>query len=259
MFYVKSVTRISLLLMLFLFVSYASTEVKVGVVEHLGDTIPKDVHFVNEHGDTVRLGDLIKKPTVLSLVYFRCPGICSPLLDGIVDVTSRLNALKPGEDYQLLTISFDPGDYPALASDKKKNYMKQYSTPIPDSAWIWLTGDSAAIAQITEAVGFKYVRDGKDFRHPGLLTILSKDGKISRYLYGITFLPFDLQMAITEAANGKVGPTISKVLAFCYSYDPEGQTYTFNFLRVMGVVTIVSLGFFVMILVILSKKKKKEN
>lgn len=237
----------------------ASQEIRVGVDEHLGQYIPLDAKFVNEHGDTVYLKNIIKKPTVLSLVYFRCPGICSPLLDGEVEVVSKLNQLKVGKDYQLLTISFDPTDTPDLARDKKKNYMKQFTQPIPDSAWIWLVGDEENIKKVTEAVGFKYVKDGRDFRHPGLLTVLGKDGKISRYLYGITYLPFDLQMSLTEAANGKIGPTISRVLAFCYSYDPEGKTYAFNFLKIMGYLTVVSLGIFIAILFLLGKKKKKEN
>lgn len=237
----------------------ASDSVQVGVDEHLGQKIPLDLAFVNEKGDTVLLKDVIKKPTVLSLVYFRCPGICSPLLDGIVEVTSKVQQFEPGKDFQLLTISFDPTDTPALARQKKKNYMAQFPKPIPDSAWVWLTGSEENIKKLTDAVGFRYVRDGRDFRHPGLLTILAKDGKITRYLYGITFLPFDIQMSIVEASNGKVGPTLTRVLAFCYSYDPEGKTYAFNFLKVMGYLTVVSLAFFVGILVILSKKKKKEN
>jgi protein SCO1/2 len=236
-----------------------ANKVEVGVDEHLGQTIPLDLKFVNEKGDTVLLKDLIKKPTVLSLVYFRCPGICSPLLDGVVEVSSKVKQFKIGQDFQLLTISFDPTDTPALARQKKKNYMAQFPTPIPDSAWIWLTGDEENIKKLTDAIGFRYVKDGRDFRHPGLLTILSQEGKITRYLYGITFLPFDIQMSIVEASKGKVGPTLTRVLAFCYSYDPEGKTYAFNFLKVMGYVTILSIGFFVAVLLILSKKKKKEK
>lgn len=247
--------------LLFLFQGFllSTPQVEVGVDEHLGQVIPGDIPFVNENGDTVLLGDVIKKPTVLTLVYFRCPGICSPLLSGVTDVVSRVRQLKPGKDYQLVTISFDPTDTPDLAKEKKKNYMMQFPEPIPDSAWIWLTGSEESIRAITDAVGFRYVKEGRDFRHPGLITILSSDGKISRYLYGISFLPFDIQMGITEAASGKVGPTVNRILAFCYSYDPEGKTYTFNFLKVMGVVTLISLGFLGIVLVLLSRKKSREQ
>ena len=231
---------------------------EIGLVEHLGEFIPLDLTFRNENGDTVKLAEIIDKPTVLSLVYFNCPGICSPLLSGVVDVLDRLD-LKPGVDYQSLTISFDPTDTPELARAKKRNYFKAFRRgPFPEDAWIWLVGDSANIKKLTDAVGFKYKKEGKDYIHAGLLTVLSPRGKISRYLRGIEYQPFDLKMAILEASQGRTGPTISKLLLYCFSYDPAGKTYVFNFMKVFGTAFLVVLTFFIMFLTYQGRLRKKK-
>ncbi len=233
-------------------------EPEIGLVEHLGEYVPLDLKFVNEQGDTVVLRDVIDKPTVVSLVYFNCPGICSPLLSGKVDVLDRLD-MKPGVDYQALTISFDPTDTPKLARAKKRNYFKAFRRgPFPEDAWLWLTGDSASIKKFTDAVGFKYKKEGREFIHAGLLTVLSPTGKISRYLRGIEYQPFDLKMAILEASQGKTGPTISKLLLYCFSYDPAGKKYVFNFMRVFGTAFLVVLVLFVGFLTYQGNLRKKK-
>jgi protein SCO1/2 len=189
-----------------------STQPEIGIIEHLGEFAPLDLSFRDENGDTVLLKDLSTMPLVVSLVYFNCPGICSPLLDGVVDVLDRLD-LQPGKDYRTVTISFDPTDTPQLAQEKKKNYFKAFRRgPFPEQEWKWLTGDSLTIQRFTDAVGFKFKKEGRDFIHAGTLIVLSSDGRISRHLRGIEFQPFDLKMAITEAAQGRVGSTISRLL-----------------------------------------------
>jgi protein SCO1/2 len=234
-------------------------ELEIGIVEHLGDYAPLDLHFVDEFGDTLLLDELIDKPTVVSLVYLNCPGICSPLLSGVVDVLDRMD-LKPGKDYQAITLSFDPSDTPELAADKKRNYFKAFRKgPFPEEEWKWLTGDSISIHQFTDAVGFKYKKEGRDYIHAGALIVLGPDGKISRYLRGIEFQPFDLKMAITEASEGRVGPTISKVLLYCFSYDPEGKKYVFNFTKVGGTLFLFMLAIFVAFLTIKKQTKKGES
>ena len=234
----------------------AATE--VGVDEHLGEFVPLELEFYDETGEHVALGALIDKPTILTLVYYRCPGICSPLLNGLVDALDRMQ-LEPGVDYEVLTISFDPTETPDLARRKRTNHLKAFNRDFPPAAWSWMTGDSAAIARLTDAVGFRYVPAGKDFTHPGVLTILSPNGKIARYLHGITFLPFDIKMALNEAAAGKVGPTINRVLYFCFSYDPEGQTYVFNILKVAGIMIMVFAAAFVLWLIISSRRARRED
>jgi protein SCO1/2 len=228
---------------------------EIGVVEHLGEFAPLDLHFQNENGDTVLLRDVVNTPTVVSLVYFNCPGLCSPLLGGVVDVLDRMS-LKPGIDYKAVTISFDPTDTPELAREKKKNYFKAFKHgPFPEEDWLWLTGDSVSIKKFTDAVGFKYKKEGKQYIHAGALIVLSSEGKISRYLRGIEFQPFDLKMAITEASQGRVGPTISKVLLYCFSYDPAGKRYAFNFMKVGGTIFLFFVVVFIGFLTIRGKKK----
>ena len=200
---------------------------------------------------------MLGKPTILALVYYECPGICTPLLNNLVDTLDR-SELVLGKDYQVITISFDPKDTPALAAKKKANYLKQFHQPIPPEAFRFLTGDQAAIDKITEVVGFRYMATGKDFNHPGVLTILSADGKVMRYLYGVNFMPFDIKMAVIEAARGQPMPSINRALAFCYSYDPQGRKYVFSTLKVSGSVMVFTLGLFVIWLVISSRRHRKE-
>ncbi len=230
----------------------------IGVDEHLGQTLPLDLTFYNEQGEPVRLAEMIDRPTVLSPVYFRCASICTPLLTGLVDVLERME-LEPHADYNILTISFDETDTPDLAARKRMNFLKSFHEPFPEAAWRFMTGDSAAIATLTDAVGFRYERQGRDFLHPGLLTVLTPEGKIARYLYGITFLPFDLKLAILEAAQGRSGPTINRVLLYCFSYDPDGQKYVFNLLKVVGTVVMFFAAGFVAWLVITTRRSRKES
>jgi protein SCO1/2 len=231
---------------------------EIGVIEKLGDFVPLDLKFRNSTGDSVVLKDIFQQPVVVSLVYFNCPGICSPLLGGVVDVLDRMD-LKPGKDYKALTISFNPDDTPELALAKKKNYFKSFRRgPFPEDDWIWLTGDSTTIKTFTNAVGFKFKRVGQDYIHAGTLIVISREGKISRYLRGIEFQPFDLKMAITEASQGRVGPTISKVLLYCFSYDPAGKKYVFNFMKVFGTAFLVFLMGFIAFLTYQTKYRRNK-
>lgn len=217
----------------------------IGIEEKLGEYVPLDLSFYDETNKPVRLKQLINAPTIISLVYFHCANICNPLLSGVAAVLNKLS-LQPGKDYSLLTISFDDKDTPATALQKKKNYLNLIKKPFPEETWKFLTGDNVNINKLTHAVGFKFKREGKDFLHPVSLIVLSADGKIIRYLYGITFLPFDLKMAILEASEGRIGPTISKALLFCFSYDPKGRKYLLNTMRIAGsVVLLFAMSFFV--------------
>jgi protein SCO1/2 len=167
--------------------------------------------------------------------------------------------LKPGIDYKILTISFNKDDTPEIAKRKKENFMKGLRTPFPKSEWRWVTGDSVSIKRFTDAVGFEFMPDSGNFAHPTSLILLSSEGKITRYLYGIKQLPFDLKMAVIEASEGRVGPTISKVLQFCFSYDREGQKYAFNFTRVGGSFILLFLVVFLVGISIRSKHKRKQE
>jgi len=226
----------------------------VGLKEKLGQQVPFDLVFNDEKGNPVRLKQLIHHPAVLVLVYYHCPDVCSTLL---LSVTRVLNQLPgdPGKEYQVVSISFDETEKPDLALQRKKIYLNMMDKPFPEEAWRFLTGDKENILQLTDAVGFQFRREGKDFLHPVSLVILSSNGKIIRYLYGTEILPLDLKMALLEASEGRVGPTISKVLRFCFSYDPKGRKYVFNTLKVTGIVTLLFALSFVAFLAFKGKKR----
>ena len=230
--------------------------VEIGIVEQLGQTVPLDLQFINETGDTVTLRQLIDKPTALSFVYYDCPSICGPFQSGIADVVSKVD-MTLGTDYQVILISFNPQDNPEKAREKKKNYVLQ----IPESqqyAWHYLTGWQENIKQITDAVGYYFKPTGLDFAHPSALIILSPQGKITRYLFGINFLPFDLKMALIEAQKGQTRPAINKVLEYCFSYNDTSHSYTLQITRIVGTLTIL-IALVVFLVLILMKKKKTAN
>jgi protein SCO1/2 len=164
--------------------------------------------------------------------------------------------MEMGTDYNILTVSFDPREDYIMAKGKKTNYLNNLKKKIPESSWHFLTGDTMAIAKLTDAVGFRYKRAGEDYVHGAVITVLSPDGKITRYLYGVDFLPLDVKLALTEASEGKTGPAINKLLKFCYSYDPEGRKYVVNVTRIAGSITLLALLGFALVLTL---KKKKHN
>jgi protein SCO1/2 len=233
----------------------SDADVEIGVVEKLNQTIPMDARLVDENGDTVIIGDLIDKPTILNFVYFRCPGICSPLMDGLADVIDATD-LELGKDYQALTISFDHREQTFLAVRKKNNYLNlMEKKEQAQTGWRFFTSDSADIARLTEATGFRFKPTGNDFIHAATLIIVDKNGKITRYMNGIYFLPFELKMTILDAAEGKAGPTINRVLQYCYSYDPQGQKYVMNITKVVGTLILI-MGLTLFLVLVLVKRKK---
>lgn len=230
-------------------------KIEVGIEENLGQTLPLNLYFNNEDGQKVQLKSLITKPTILNFVYYECPGICSPLLTELTTVINKMD-LIPGKDYQIITVSFNEYDNSVLAKKKKGNYLKLIEKEFPENAWRFLTGDSASIRQLTDAAGFMFKRQGDDFLHSGAIIAVSPEGKVTRYLYGIQFLPFDVKMALIEASAGRVGPTISKILLLCYSYDPEGKQYVVNTTRIFGTGIILFVVIFVGVLTLKPKRKK---
>ncbi len=226
---------------------------QVGIYEHLDEYIRDDIELLNEDSTLVNLKSLIDKPTVFAFIYFNCPGLCSPLLGGLAEVIDRTQ-MELGKDYQVITISFNPDDYPTLGKKKKANYVKGMKNPIDEKDWIWLTGDSLNIEKITDNLGFKFKKQGKEYVHAAAIMVVSPHGKITRYLHGTYFLPFDLKMSVIESAKEVSGPTINKVLQFCFSYDAEGKKYVFNITKISG--TLI-LGAALILLIILIFKRKK--
>jgi protein SCO1 len=246
---------------LFSFPSYSQVEgleEEVGIVEHLDTIIPANITFNNEHGQPVQLKSLITRPTILTLVYYDCPGICPQLLSGVSDVIEKIG-LQLGKDYQVITVSFNYDDTPAASVEKKKNFLRSHSRPYAEH-WVYLTGDSANIYSLTHAIGYNFTRAGNDFMHPSCIMVLSPSGKVTRYLYGTSFLPFDVKMALIEAQKGQSRPTINRVLEYCFSYDPQGRKYTLQVTKITATIIIFfAIALFIILLIRSSRKKQKTQ
>lgn len=230
----------------------------IGLDQRLGQYVPLDLTFEDETGQAVSLRQLIHKPTILALVYYHCPNVCSLLLQNLAQVLDKLPA-DPGKEYTVLSVSFDETEKPALAFQKKKLYLKMIEKPFPEDVWRFLTGDKESIREMTDAVGFHFKRVGEDFEHPVVLIILAPDGKIVRYMFGTDPLPFDLRLALVEASQGRIGPAISKVARFCFSYDPKGKKLVFNMLKVTGTVTLLFALSFVVFLFFKGRKPHTQE
>ncbi len=231
----------------------------VGIDEHLGYQIDPQIEVMDELGNTQKLSSFFqdKKPILLTLVYYQCPNLCNMILNGVLDTLKQM-PWTVGEQFKIITLSFDPSEQHPLAAQKQKSHLTAYGRNIKPDAWRFLTATPENIKKITEAVGFKYKYDKDQFAHTAAIFILSPSGKITRYLYGITYRPNDLKLALLEASQGKVGNIVDKFLLFCYHYDPQGRGYTVyaaNLMKLGGVMTIVIIiGF----LIKLSKNKKVE-
>jgi protein SCO1/2 len=231
---------------------------EVGVYEHLDNVIPEGLSFRDENNNPVILKNLIKKPTILALIYFDCPGICPQLLASVSNIVRKMD-MQLGKDYQIITVSFNEQDTPEKALDKKNNFLDRKSRHF-SQYWNYLTGDSANIHALTNAVGFKFIRAGNDFIHPSCITILSPEGKITRYLYGTTFLPFDVKMALIEAQKGISRPTINRILEYCFTYDPAGRRYSLAVTKVSAtIILFIAIIFFITLLVRSSRKRSKSK
>lgn len=232
-------------------------EAEIGIVEHLDEFLPKDIYLTNENNQRVCLTDLIDKPTVINWVYYRCPGICSPLMEGLAKVMDDSD-MKPGVDYQVLTISFDPRETIDLGVKKKANYLKLVNKKDEIAqGWHFFVADSANIIKGTNATGFKYKKAGNDFTHAASICMVSPKGKITRYLNGTSFLPFDFKMAVIESSKGMSAPTINKIMQYCFSYDPVGQAYVLNVTKISGTLILFFAVVFFLILIFKPKRKNK--
>jgi len=238
-------------------VAHAQQADEVGIIERLDTIIPAGITFSNEKGEPVQLMSLIGKPTILVLVYYNCPGICPQLLSGVSDVIEKLG-MELGKDYQVITVSFNEDDTPEASVEKKKNYLRDHSRPRADH-WLYLTGDSANIRALTNTVGYNFTRAGNDFMHPSCIIVLSPRGKVTRYLYGTSYLPFDVKMALIEARKGQSRPTINRVLEYCFTYDPEGRKYTLQVTKITATIIIFFAVLLFIYLIIRSSRKKPKT
>jgi protein SCO1/2 len=230
-------------------------ELSVGVTEKLGEFIAAETRFLDEDGKAVTMGEIVDKPTIVVPIYFSCPNVCAIIQSSLTAVLPDVK-LSPGEDYQVVSVSFDDTDTPELAARQKRNYMAAMDFKYPENGWRFLTGDEANIRVLMDSLGFGFRREGKDFMHPVVIMAVSPKGKIVRYLYGTKPLAFDLTMAATEAGKEQIGLSVKRVLAYCFSYDPEGKRYAFNFMKITGTGILFILAVLLVSLMLAGRKKR---
>jgi protein SCO1 len=232
----------------------------IGIDQLLNNQVPLDLEFRDETGRTVKLAEYFKdKPVVLSLVYYNCPRLCTQVLNGLLGALKSL-PMTPGNEFVNLTVSFDPRETPELAAAKKTEYLTRYKRPGSESGWHFLTGDEASIKALTKAVGFRYIWDPvtKQYGHASGIMILTPQGKLSRYFYGIEYAPRDLRFGVIDASAGKVGSLADQLILYCYMYDPDRGTYSLivmRLLRIFGGFTLITLS--TLFLYLRRKEKQK--
>ncbi|MFN2358772.1 MAG: SCO family protein [Desulfotignum sp.] len=233
---------------------------QVKVEERLGQYIDLGARFLDDTGKVVEMAAIFDKPVVLLPIWFLCPSVCSFLQADLAKALNRVGQ-QPGEDFNVITLSFSDDENPSHARAAKKNYANLIQREFPMENWYYLTGDQKNIRRVTDSLGYFFIKKREHFYiHPNALVVLAKDGKIIRYLYGPGFLPFDLGMAVQEAQKGEPGISIKRgVLSFCFDYDPENKTYVFKLFRITGTVILSLLAGFVVFLLRPSKKHKQAG
>lgn len=228
----------------------------IGIDEKLGQMIPMDTMFTTSNNEKKSLREIVTVPTLIAPVYYTCPSVCNLLQSSLASILPRVT-LEPGKDFQVISLSFDENDTPAIAARKKKNYMAALNGKFPKKDWIFLTGTQASIKSVLNAAGYYFKRSGNQFSHPTAIFMITPEGKIIRYIYGSNFLPFDITMAATEAEEGKIGWSVKRVLSICFSYDPVGKKYVFNIMKIAGAVLIFFVLTLFIVLVLLGKKRPR--
>jgi len=221
----------------------------VGIEQHLNQQIPPSLSFRDEAGKPVVLADYFgRRPLILNLVYYRCPMLCGEVLSGLVSAL-RILKFDVGQEFDVLTVSFDPTDTPEMAAAKKAELLKRYGRPGAAEGWHFLTGNQAAIDGLTQSAGFEYEYDPKiqQFAHATAILVLTAQGRIAQYYYGVEFAPRDLRLALVQASENKIGSIADQVLLYCYHYDPDQGKYgaiISRILKLAAAATIVLLGTF---------------
>jgi protein SCO1/2 len=232
----------------------------VGISQRIGERIPLDAILQDEDARSVRLGDYFRgKPVVLVLAYYNCPMLCTQVFGGLVE-SLRAMSLEAARDYEVVAVSFDPRDKPSDAAAKRKPYVEAYGRPGSESGWHFLTGSQGSIDRLTKAVGFRYAFDERlgQFAHASAIYVLTPEGVLARYFFGIEYAPRDLRLALVEASSGRLGTPLDQVLLYCYHYDPAVGRYgavVLNIVRVGGAAAVVILGTFLALMVRMERRR----
>jgi protein SCO1/2 len=236
----------------------------VGIEQHLDGQVPPDLTFVDETGRSVKLGEYFgNRPLILNLVYYNCTMLCGEALAGLTGAMKMVK-FDVGNQFEVVTVSFNPQETPAIAAAKKQDYLQRYGRPGAASGWHFLTGPAESINALTQAVGFQYQYDPRinQYAHATAILVLTPQGRISRYFYGVDYPPKDLRMGLVEASQGKIGNAVDQVLLYCYHYDPATGKYgavVSNVLRLGGGLTIVIVGGLLLILFRLEKSAPRRS
>jgi protein SCO1 len=236
----------------------------VGLDQRLNEQVPLDLVFKDDTGKTVQLKEYFrKKPVILALVQYECPMLCTLILNGLVQ---SLNALvfDVGNQFEVISVSFDARETPELAASKKRAYLKRYLKKDSENGWHFLTAEESSIKELTKSVGFRYTYDPvkNQFAHASGIIVLTPEGKISRYFYGVEYSPRDVKLGLIEASANKIGSPVDQILLFCYHYDPATGKYSpmvYNIVRLGGILTVLALGSFMVTMWRLDLKKSRKQ
>ena len=236
----------------------------VGIEQRIGVSLPLDLEFTDETGNTVKLGGYFgDKPVILTLVYYDCPMLCTEVLNGLSRSLAPLN-YSIGEEFKVVTVSFDPRESPTLASQKKAVYTQRYGRPGTGEGWHFLTGEAPAIDALTESVGFNYVYDETEgqFVHGSAIMIVSPKGTVSHYFFGIEYPSEDIRLAIIESSEEKLGNVFDQIMLYCFNYDPEQGRYgvaIMNAMRLAGLATLLAMGSFMVVMFKRDRRRRRER
>ena len=237
---------------------------EVGVDQKLGASVPRDIELRDEAGRAVPLGAYLgARPTVLALVYYECPMLCTLVLNGLVKA-ARVVTLDAGRDYDIIAVSINPKEGPSLAAEKRDLYVRTYARPAAASGWHFLTGSEGAIRRLADSVGFRYRYDPAtgEYAHASAIMVLTPEGRVARYLYGIEYAARDLRLALVEASANRIGSPVDALLLYCFHYDPKSGRYGFvimSVVRLLGSATVLGLGGFVWVMLRRERRGRKET
>jgi protein SCO1/2 len=232
----------------------------VGIDQRMGAQVPLDASFDDESGNPVTLAQYLGKPAILALVYYECPSLCNMVLNGVLRSVKDL-PLTAGQDYQIVAVSFDPRETSSIAAAKKRSYVQDYGRPDAENGWHFLTGPELSSKKLAAAVGFRYAYDSlnNQYAHGSAIMILTPDGRVAKYFYGINYPSRDVRLGLIEAANHRIGSPVDQVLLYCYHYDPATGKYGVVIMNVMRLGGLLTLGALASFMIVMLRRDRRQG